>query len=337
MFGLRYTTFNPEGFDFSNGILKSQNGEFFCPRFNFRYFFDDGLRLRIGAGKSVKAISMGYLYRAPAYFKYVNTDSVLVEEKHSQYNLDLQSYVTSKYEVSIDWSQSIVGLSFTGYYSSIDNSPSKRTYPYGFDIKPDTITAANYSIYENLSWKDSFGFEFMIRTKRISNIQFKMNITYRYSKLGRKKTIYTNRADLRIGETYWYKPHATWREKVIIDYQLNYVSQRLGAWITLDIQQIPVEYKQTQYHSVRYQREINEIEYPFYQGMTNWWDNEVYDYGGRWLFNLRITKSLSQKTEFSLYINNLFDDRALWENPYTSLNNEFNPEIYYGLEVSTQW
>ncbi len=337
MLGLRYTAFNPKGIDISRGFLDTQNGEFFCPRFNFQYFIKDGIRIRFGAGKSAKSISLAYLYKPPSYFKYVQ-DDVVVEEMQLQQNPNLQAYSTSKYEASIDWSpHKLIGFSLTGYYTNSDNSPSSRTYPYGYDIKSDTITAADYSIYENLGWKDSYGFEFLIRTKRIKNLQFKMNITYRYSESGRKKTTYSDRADLSLGESYWYNPSTTWREKVIIDYQVNYVSQRLGAWITLDIQQIPLEYKQAVYHSAQYLYEINNVEYTFYQGMTHWYDNEKYDYGNRWLFDLRISKSLSQKTEFSLYINNLFDDRALWDNPYTNSDREKNPEIYYGLEISSQW
>ncbi len=337
MIGLRYTAFNPKGIDFSKGFLDTQNGEFFCPRFNLQYFISDGLRFRIGAGTSAKAVSLAYLYKAPAYFKYTLNDSV-VEEMQLQQNQDLQGYATTKYEASIDWSPNkIIGFSLTGYYTNSDNSPSSRTYPFGYTEKPDTINAARYSIYENLGWRHSYGIEYMIRTKRIRNLQFKMNITYRYSASGRKGTTYTDRADLDLGETNWYKPYSKWREKVIIDYQLNYISQRLGAWVTLEIQHIPFEHNKTEYHSVEYQREINGTDYTFHQGMSNWYDNELYDYGGRWMFNLRITKSLSRKTEFSLYINNLFDDRALWTNSFVAINRELNPEIYYGLEISSQW
>lgn len=152
-----------------------------------------------------------------------------------------------------------------------------------------------------------------------------------------EKTIYDSDPNLDIGETTWFKTSTYWREKVILDYQINYVSQRLGAWVTLDIQQIPLENDKEIYHSISYPKELNGVEYTWHQGQVYWYDPLIVEKDNKVLFNLRITKSLSQKTEFSLYVNNLFDDRAIWVNPYTKRSSERNPQIYYGLEVSTQW
>jgi outer membrane receptor for ferrienterochelin and colicin len=337
MFGLRYTAFNPEGVDFSKGFLKTQNGEFLSPRFNFQYFMSDKLRFRIGAGQSVKGVSLAFLYQDPAYYKYV-VDSVLIEEKVDQRNTGLQAYRTSKFETSVDWQPvELVGFSLTGYYNKLNDSPSAQYYPVGYPVNPDTLTAARYNIYKNKGWKDSYGVEFTTRTKRIKNLQFKLNVTYKYSNSGRKGLIYDDSPDESVGETPWYKPSSDWYEKVIIDYQINYVSQRLGAWVTLDIQQTALDNHQEEYHSISHVREVDGVERVFYQRQYYWYDSELYEYGNKWLFDLRITKSLSRRTECSLYINNLFDDRALWINPYSTTNKERNPEIYYGLEVSTQW
>ena len=336
--GLRYSAFNPTGLGLANSFLETRHGEYLCPRINLQYFINDDLRFRIGAGKSTKSISLAYIYQAPEYYEYLNEDSVKVEESHTQQNPDLKAYTTNKYEASVDWRPSdAIGFSLTGYYSTNDDRPLSVTYPFGYEIKPDTITAADYSIYENRGWKDSYGTELTVRTKRVYNLQLKMNFTYRYSEVGRSGTIYDNRADTSAGESFWYNPAKTWREKFIIDYQLNYVSQRLGVWVTLDAQQIPMDNKKEVYNSAEYTKEVDEVEHTFHQGMTYWWDDELFEYGGRWLFNLRITKSLSQNMELSLYINNIFDDRALWLNPFRDMNREQNPEIYYGLEVSTRW
>jgi hypothetical protein len=70
--------------------------------------------------------------------------------------------------------------------------------------------------------------------------------------------------------------------------------------------------------------------------MTYYYERYLRDTGGRWLFNFRVTKSLSQSMEISLFVNNIFDDRAVWKNFDGSLN-EHNPPIFYGLEVSAQW
>jgi outer membrane receptor for ferrienterochelin and colicin len=332
MVGLRFSSFNS-----ADNFFDGRNGRFLLPRFNFQYFFTENLRFRVGAGKSARSVSLGYLYKEPMYYKYVK-DSVLVEEKYEQRNPKLQAYTTDKYEASIDWKPiKAIGFSLTGYYTKTDDSPEGRSYPVGYSVNPDTLTEANYSIYKNIGWKDSYGIEFTTRTKRIKNLQFKLNVTYRYTEKGRSGTIYDPSPNLSVGESVWYNTNSQWREKVIIDYQVNYVSQRLGAWVTLDIQQTAMDNKQNTYHSNSYPFELNDVEYTWYQGQTYWYDTELYEYGNKWLFNLRITKSLARKTECSLYINNLFDDRALWINPFTTSNSERNPEIYYGLEVSTQW
>ena len=338
MLGLRYTAFNPEGFDFSDGFIDARNGEFLSPRFNFQYFVSDNLRLRIGAGKSVKAVSLGFLYKEPTYYNYLNADTVYVEEVYKQENSNLQAYTTSKYEASIDWKPiQLIGFSLTGYYLQSDDTPQTQYYPMGYDVNQDTITSSKYGIYKNIGWKDSYGVEFTTKTKRFKSLQFKFNITYRYTESGKGGLTYDNSPDFEVGETTWYKSKNSWREKLILDYQVNYVSQRLGAWVTLDIQQIAIEKSQNKYRSVSYPHDLNGVTYTWYQGKSYWYDSELYDYDNKFLFNLRITKSLARKTECSLYINNLFDDRALWENPFTNRMYERNPEIYYGLEVSTQW
>ncbi|MDO9549193.1 MAG: TonB-dependent receptor, partial [Candidatus Marinimicrobia bacterium] len=73
MAGLRFDSFNP------TGITTADQGVFLCPRVNFRYFFTEDFRIRVGAGRSAKAVSLGYIFREPKYIKYAVGDS-LVEE-----------------------------------------------------------------------------------------------------------------------------------------------------------------------------------------------------------------------------------------------------------------
>ncbi len=344
MLGLRYDVFNPTGFNFGNvfedkDFLKSDHGDFLCPRFNLQYFITDDLRFRCGAGKSAKAVSLGYIYKPPDYYKYLK-DSVVVEEEQLRYNPDLQTYTTNKYEASIDLKiLDILGLSLTGYYTESKDRPTGVNYPWGYDINPDTLTSADYSIYDNRGWYKSSGVEFTVRTKRIYNLQYKMNVTYRFTHSGRSGLIYDSQPDTLAGEQIWYPPSDKWREKIIIDYQLNYISKRLGVWITFDLQHVPLEHRKTIYNGNSRMKDVDDLEEQklFYQGMTKWYDSAVYATGGRTLFNFRLTKSLSQKTELSLYINNVLNDRGKWVNPFTDRITEYNPEIYYGLEISTQW
>lgn len=336
MVGLRYDSFNPQS------VTAAEHGVFLCPRVNFRYFFTDDFRVRMGAGRSSKAVSLGYIFKEPKYIKYTVGDS-LVEEVKYQYNPELQTYTTDKYEVSVDWKAfTNIGMSVTAYFMESYDMPRVETYPWGYDLNPDTLTSESYGIYRNNGWKKSSGIEYTLRTKRFYNLQFKMNATYRFTYKGEKGLEYDSSPDTASGDHIWYKPSEEWREKIILDYQINYISKRLGVWVTLDIQHIPLEHKKVLFYSNASVKTFTEDGVTkqdiFYQDMIYpyYWEDDMYDYGSRWLFNFRITKSIAHNTEISLYINNLFDDRALWEAP-NGLIFEHNPEIYYGLEVSAQW
>ena len=63
--------------------------------------------------------------------------------------------------------------------------------------------------------------------------------------------------------------------------------------------------------------------YTYYQGMSYWYDAEMNNYKGQWLMNLRISKSLGNNAEVSLYINNFFDYRATYVSPYTGFSVQF--------------
>lgn len=336
MAGLRFDSFNP------TGLTSAEHGVFLCPRFNFRYFFNDDFRVRMGAGRSAKAISLGYMFRAPKYIKYAVGDS-LVEEVMFEYNPELESYTTDKYEISLDWEVfSKIGMSLTAYFMESYDMPKLETFPWGYHLNPDTLTAESYQVYYNNGWKKSNGVEYTLRTKRFYNVQFKMNATYRFTHSGETGLEYDSSPDTAAGDHIWYKPSDEWREKVILDYQINYISQRLGVWVTLDVQHIPLEHKKTIYHSnasIKAFTEDGVVKQDlFYQDMyyPNYWEDDLYDYGSRWLVNFRLSKSIGQNTEISLYINNIFNDRALWLSP-DGLYSAHNPEIYYGLEVSAQW
>ena len=344
MCGLRYDVFNPIGFNWGHileekTLVNSDYGEFLSPRVNIRYFISDDFRIRIGAGKSAKRVSLAHIYRAPAYAKFLR-DGVVVEESYAQINPHLQAYTTSKYEVSVDWRPiDLIGLSLTGYYSETTIRPSSASYPWGYDLNPDTLTSLSYSIYENHGWNHASGIEFTSKTKRIRNLQHRFNLTYRFTESGRTGRIYDSSPDTT-WEEIWYPPSSKWCEKVIMDNQLSFISQRLGIWLTVETQNVMIERKQDEYHSASTIKEVEELggeERVFYQGMSYWYSNELYDYGNYWILNFRLTKSISSTTEISLYVNNILDDRARWYNPFTSSYSYFNPSIYYGMEVSTQW
>ncbi len=343
--GLRYDLINPERFhvSFDNGLslFDAKQGDFFSPRFNIKYQLSDDLALRMGAGQSIKAVSLTQIYKLPKHIAYFDTTINQVTEKIIyQVNENLKSYASQKAEASLDWRiNDVVGASLTGYYSHTKNRPGGVTYPEGYDVNPDTVNLEySYSIYENTSWDDSYGAELTIRTKRIKDIKYSFNATYRFSRSGSESLNYD--PDYRATSSnweLWYPDRIDWQSKLILDGQISYLNQRFGLWVTMDVQYTPFYQKQYVYSSNSFET-INEFgdPYEFYQGMYYWYDSEIQSYTGQWLINLRISKSLGNNAEVSLYINNFFDNRATYVSPYTGSQLNLNSPIYYGLEMSVK-
>jgi hypothetical protein len=334
--GLRYDAFNPIGISFKEwekqrSLITTRHGDFLSPRANLHYFINDAVRLRFGAGRSVKAISLGYIYIPPEYNRIAGDTF----EVQPQDNPDLQAYGMTKYEISLDWKlMKVFGFSLTGYLSETRDMPIHINYPWGYSINSDTLTANFYGINENRGWSKASGIELLMNMKRLYNFQYCMSVTYRFNKYGLRGRVYDDLPE--DWEEIWYPQSSTWSEKVIINHQINYISNRLGVWVTFEAQHVPLDHRQTIFHSKSIIKNIDGRDYRFYQGMIYWYDNELYNMGGRWLANFRITKALFQAAEISIYINNFLDDRAVWKD-FKNTYVELNPEIFYGLEFSAQW
>jgi hypothetical protein len=57
-----------------------------------------------------------------------------------------------------------------------------------------------------------------------------------------------------------------------------------------------------------------------------------------WVFNLRVSKSLSKGSEISFYVNNIFNSHPLYKRQRTSSSStsymRLNPDLYFGVEFS---
>ena len=347
LLGLRYDLINPESLkiSFKDGfsIFDAKQGEFFSPRFNIKYQLSDDLALRMGAGQSVKSVSLHQIYKAPKHIAYLDTTINKVTEKVLyQVNEDLKSYPSQKAEGSLDWRISdILGASLTSYYSYTKDRPRSTTYPEGYEINPDTVNIDfTYSRYENQGWAKDYGTELTFRTKRINNLKYALNLIYRFSQHGSDALTYD--PDYRATPSdgaweLWYPLYIEWQSKLVLDAQVSYLNQRYGLWVTMDVQYTPFYQKQKRFSSGGYES-TNEYgdTYTYYQGMSYWYDAEINSYTGQWLINLRLSKSLGNNAEVSLYINNFFDNRATYVSPYTGSQLNLNSPIYYGLEMSVQ-
>jgi TonB dependent receptor-like, beta-barrel/TonB-dependent Receptor Plug Domain len=345
LIGLRYDLINPERFNISFhegfSLFDAKQGDFFSPRFNIKYQISDDLALRLGAGQSVKSVSLTQIYKTPKHIAYLDTSINEVTEKIIyQVNEELKSYVSQKAEGSLDWRiNDVLGASLTGYYSHTKDRPRGVTYPEGYDVNPDTINIEyTYSIYENKAWEDNFGAELTFRTKRIRDIKYAINATYRFSRSGSDALTYD--PDYRATSSnweLWYPAAINWQSKLVLDAQVSYLNQRFGLWVTMDIQYTPFYQRKYIYQSESFEatNEYGDL-YEYYQGMSYWYDSEMFNYTGQWLMNLRLSKSLGNNAEVSLYINNFFDNRATYVSPYTGSQFNLNSPIYYGLEMSVK-
>ncbi|MBW6457722.1 MAG: TonB-dependent receptor, partial [FCB group bacterium] len=346
LLGIRYDLLNPTrlniGFHDGFSIFDAKQGEFFSPRVNIRYRLTDDITLRAGTGQSVKAISLTQIYRVPKHVAYYDTVSQKTTEKiFYQVNEELKAYASQKTEASLDWKVSdMIGVSLTGYYTRTFDRPGSVTYPEGYEINPDTVNILfSYAMYKNVGWEDNYGAEFTLRTQRIKDLRFAFNATYRYSKSGSDRQIYApNYRSVSSNWELWYPAPVSRQSKLVLDGQVSYINQRFGVWVTMDIQYTPFYRKQNIYSS-NYEEMLNDYGEPYlyYQGMSYWYDAELFNYTGQWLINLRISKSLTPNAELSLYINNFFDNRARYISPFTSSELELNSPIYYGLEMSVQF
>jgi hypothetical protein len=55
----------------------------------------------------------------------------------------------------------------------------------------------------------------------------------------------------------------------------------------------------------------------------------------KWLFSIVVSKSLFKGAEFSLYVNNVFNDRAYYVTP-TGAYSARNPDLFWGIAFSTR-
>ncbi|MCF7832400.1 MAG: TonB-dependent receptor [Candidatus Marinimicrobia bacterium] len=345
LIGLRYDLINPEkfkiSFDEGFSLFDAKQGDFFSPRFNIKYQISDDLALRMGVGQSVKSVSLTQIYKVPMHIAYLDTSTNQIAEKiFYQINENLKSYVSQKAEGSLDWRiNDLVGTSLTGYYSHTKDRPQSVNYPDGYDINPDTINIQYiYSIYENAGWADDYGAELTFRTKRINDLKYALNAIYRFSRTGSDASIYDSDYQATSSNwELWYPKYVEWQSKLVLDGQISYLNQRFGLWVTMDVQYTPFYKRQKIFSSVGVEQ-TNEYgdAYINYQGMSYWYDAEMFNYTGQWLMNLRLSKSLGNNAEVSLYINNFFDNRATYVSPFTGSQINLNSPIYYGLEMSVQ-
>lgn len=129
-----------------------------------------------------------------------------------------------------------------------------------------------------------------------------------------------------------YPREELWNDRVQLNYSMRYTLPALGLWITLRAEQMVSERNQ------RISRK------PFDYNLATQtsirlhdFDNEIKRKPVKWLFSFNMSKSLFKGAEVSFYVNNFFDNPALWSHlrtPTDLIEDVRNPSLFYGIELS---
>ena len=290
----------------------------------------------------------------------------------------LKGYQSSKYELALDQKIGPVGLSLLGYYQKSNRIPYNVYVPFTYsryywpnwpdaDGKQalDTINTINlkYKTGQNLGWTEDRGMEFTLRTHRLPalNMIFRINASFNHRKYGYDRfPDYRDSRTISAGDTlgdgsiaeedmqvvpYYTRPQK-WRQKMVINYFIDYIAKPLGIWVRFKAQQVLFE---------KYLGAIN----PKLSADGYYYENKMYpidpqtsarlglnrSYSDlattvdetknfpKWLFGITVSKSIWQGAEISFFVENIPNNRIYYLNRYGSYSTR-NPEIFWGVALS---
>ncbi|MBN2426568.1 MAG: TonB-dependent receptor [Calditrichaceae bacterium] len=230
----------------------------------------------------------------------------------------------------------------------------------------ETVVATGDHIqFQNLIWTKDKGIEIDFRTHRIRklNMLFRVIAAFKHTYRGSHSyNVYGNRRIYEQGEelsTGWiapedmqiipyYQPHGRWNQQLVINYFTDYVYKPLGIWFTLKAQQVlfeeflekdnPVSSAAGYFYQNRHIPIDKEMSYlmqldrQFDKFETTVDKSESH---AKWLFSIVASKSLYKGAEISVFIENIFNDRAYYINRRGSESSR-NPEIFWGVAFSSK-
>ena len=151
-----------------------------------------------------------------------------------------------------------------------------------------------------------------------------------------------------------YNDYENYSKELLINYRFEIQSRDLGMWMTLHIQQKLIEIDgRSGYGDTLaigyYSKDDGLVKIPedqrasaAYSGMVrNIQPYELFeeDRPNKWLFNLKVSKSLWKGAVVSFYVNNFFNNRPLYQLRRSSAASpgydRRNPDIFYGLDFNT--
>lgn len=290
-----------------------------------------------------------------------------------QANPNIKGYKQKKYEISLDQQFDFLGFSITGYINKTTgmfeslNEPTlyyKRAFPNWPDQSNQLITRTyldTYSQYSNNGWMNVEGIEASLTTKQIPvlNTVIKVDAAYIYEENGTKDGYYfsssrkVNSLD-SIDATPMYTSTVNYSKDLLINYRFEIQVKSLGMWVTIHLQQKLIEitgrrkyddtlaigYFSAEDGIVRIpDNERSDSKYSAIERTIQPYDLLEEDKPNKWLFNLKVSKSLWKGAAISFYVNNFLNNRPLYQSkrssPTSPVYERRNPDIFYGIDLST--
>jgi outer membrane receptor for ferrienterochelin and colicin len=288
-----------------------------------------------------------------------------------QANSQIKGYTQKKYEVSFDQQFDFMGFSVTGYYNDSRNmfqSIEIPTIVYK-QAFPDPLNLANsynkdtllesYLQYANNGWLKVKGIEFTLTTRKIPviNTVFKFDAAYTYTEYGANNGYYYDspRYVSTLGEDLMplYHQYYNYSKDLLLNYRFDIQAKSLGIWLTLHIQQKVIEIDgRNGYDNIMAagyytskgeliiipESERSSPKYAAIQRSIQSFELNQENKPNKWLFNLKVSKSLWSGTAVSFFVNNFFNNQPLYQirrsSPSTPSYETRNPEMFYGLDFS---
>ncbi len=297
-------------------------------------------------------------------------------------NKHLKGYQSTKYELGFDQKVGDFAFSLVGYWQKTNNVPSSRAVPityYRYEwpnwpsaegrtpVEKVVLGYSGYRKARNVGWVKNSGFEFTIRTHRIPklNMRFWVNGAYTFSRSGAKENaIYYSSAVHRYkaGDTLatgwvvpedmqilpYYRPTSGWRQKTVINYNVDYIARSLGIWLTFKAQQVlwdrylSVEHPYN--HALGYYKDGQNIAIDPETSTKMMLDRSFDELSttvdrskpnDKWLFSIVASKSLFKGAEISIFVDNIFNDPAYYRTRYGNYASR-NPEMFWGIAFSAK-
>lgn len=312
------------------------------------------------AGDTIKLVST-YVYdrSAPRLKGYQSTKyEAAVDQQLMNVRLSLVGYVQQEKRLPREVT---IPYQYTRYEWPHWPDSSNRKL-----IESLLLTSNDYKVYRNLQWTKSSGLEFTLETRRLAtiNMRFRINAAFNFRKYGSEPyPLYAgNTRRLQAGDTLttgwvvpenmeiipYYRPVSAWRQRMVINYSADYIAKALGIWLTFKAQQVlldksldadsPKLSADGYYHSgqhiaiddatsalMQLDRSVNPLDVTVDKSKP---DNE-------WLFGITVSKSLFKGAEVSLFVENIFNDRAYYKNRLEQYSAR-NPEIFWGIAFSSK-